>query len=379
MVTRSAPLPLLAFTLTTLAWAGPAAAQTSANKPAAPAAATPDSAAIERQLTAAVRRHPDSFEAQYALAEFYVQRGKLTAAIPHLERARSIDPAHYASGYNLVLAYLETGKLDAARQLVTAMLEAKATGELHNLLGDVEERAGNLVAAAEAYQRAAHADATEDHLFDWGNNLLQLRASEPATEVFSAGVKRFPKSARLQIGLGIALYSRGQYDDAVRSFCRASDLAPSDPRPIEFLGEMYGVSPELGPEITTRLARFVKAQPRHALGHYYYAMNLWKDAAGASPADLARVEALLRRAVALDATLARAFLQLGILLSEQRRYDEAVQALRTAVTLEPELAQAHFRLAQAYRRNGQTALADEALARFEQLKAKESPASSVPK
>ena len=103
MVTRSAPLPLLAFTLTTLAWAGPAAAQTSANKPAAPAAATPDSAAIERQLTAAVRRHPDSFEAQYALAEFYVQRGKLTAAIPHLERARSIDPAHYASGYNLVL------------------------------------------------------------------------------------------------------------------------------------------------------------------------------------------------------------------------------------------------------------------------------------
>ena len=62
-------------------------------------------------------------------------------------------------------------------------------------------------------------------------------------------------------------------------------------------------------------------------------------------------------------------MQLGILLSEQRRWAEAIQALRAAIAIEPDLAQAHFRLAQAYRRTGQAALADRELADFERLKA----------
>ena len=39
------------------------------------------------------------------------------------------------------------------------MLQAKETAELHNLLGDVDERAGDRIAAAASYQRAAHLDA----------------------------------------------------------------------------------------------------------------------------------------------------------------------------------------------------------------------------
>jgi tetratricopeptide (TPR) repeat protein len=341
---------------------------------------TTSPAAIERQLTETVRRDPDSFQAHHALGEFYIHQGKLEAAIPHLERARALDPVHYANGYDLALAYLETNQLDAARQQLGRMLEAKPTGELHNLRGDVEERAGNLVAAAEHYQRAAHLDATEDHLFDWGNNLLQMRAFEPAEQVFAAGIKRHPESARLHIGLGIAQYSRGRYDEAVKSLCRAADLAPSDPRPIQFLGEMYGVSPELSSEVTARLARFVKRKPRDAPGLFYYAMNLWKGpAAGGEAVDLARVEALLRKAVTLDAKLAKAFLQLGILLSEQRRWAEAIGELQTAVALEPTVAQAHFRLAQAYQRTGRKDQADKEFAIFEQLKAREAVPPSVPR
>jgi tetratricopeptide (TPR) repeat protein len=331
-----------------------------------------DPATVERRLTDAVRRDPNSFQAHRALGEFYIQRGKLPSAIPHLERARKIDPSHYANGYDLARAYLETARPDEARREVKRMLALKDTGELHNLLGDVEEQAGNLVVAAEEYQRAAHLEASEEHLFDWGNNLLQLRAFEPATQVFTAALERHPGSARLHIGLGIAQYSRGLYEDAVKSLCRAADLEPSDPRPYQFLGEMYGVSPEQAGEVTRRLERFVQAQPTSALGHYYYGMNLWKgQPAGASPPDLPRIEALLRKAVALDGTLGKAFLQLGILLSEQRRWPEAVRELRTAAALAPDDAQAHFRLAQAYQRTGQKELADRELEIFEKLKARD--------
>jgi tetratricopeptide (TPR) repeat protein len=133
---------------------------------------------------------------------------------------------------------------------------------------------------------------------------------------------------------------------------------------------MYGVVPEFGGEVTRRLARFVKAQPRNALAHYYYAMSLWKGRpADAQPADTRQVEALLRRAVALDPKLAKGFLELGILLSDQKRYKESIREVQSAMRLDPTLAQAHYRLAQAYQRTGQNGLAAKELEIFEKLKA----------
>ena len=330
-------------------------------------------AAVERRLLDAVRKTPDSFQAHHALGEFYLQAGRLAAAIPHLERARAIDPAHAANGYDLALAYLETGALDAAREHTRRMIAVTETGELLNLLGDVEARAGDFAAAAVGYQRAAHLQPTEDHLFDWGDNLLRLRAYDDAADVFTAGLRRHPMSSRLHVGLGIAQYSRGRHEDAVLSFGRAADLAPADPRPHVFLGEMYGVAPAQAGEITRRLERFVRLKPRDADGQYYYAMSLWRGAA-TGDANLATVEALLRKATALDRTHAKAHLQLGILLSEQRRWAEAIVPLRACVALEPALAQAHFRLSQAYRRTRQDALADQALATFESLQSRDAAA-----
>jgi tetratricopeptide (TPR) repeat protein len=316
----------------------------------------------------AAKAQPKNVEAHHALAAFYLQQHRIADAIPHLERAQAIDPGHYASGYDLGLALIEVGRLEEARAQVRRMLARRETGELHNLLGDLEERAGNLPAAAEAYQRAAHMEASEEHLFDWGNNLVQLGAHDAASQVFTAAVARHPKSGRLHVGLGITRYSRGEYPEAVKAFCTASDLAPSDPRPHRFLGEMYGVAPDLAGEVTTRLARFVEAQPRDALGHYHYAMSLWKGERTGEAAHLKRIEALLTRAVALDPGLARAHLELGILLSEQQRFDGAIAALVRATELEPALAQAHYRLAQAYQRTGKPELAAKEFQLFERLK-----------
>jgi Flp pilus assembly protein TadD len=337
--------------------------------------AKPQPSEVEQRLVAAARANPASVEAHHALAAFYLQKGRLQAALPHLQRAQTIDPNHYPSGYDLAIALTELGRLEQARSQIRRMLAAKETGELHNLLGDVEERAGQPQAAAAEYQRAAHMDPSEEHLFDWGNNLLQLRAYGPAEEVFTASVKRHPKSARLHVGLGIAQYSQAEYSAAVLSFCDAADLAPRDPRPIQFLGEVYGVAPELAAEVTARLARFVKTQPRNGAAHLYYALSLWKgERGGSSSVDLRQVEALLRRATMLDPTLSKAFLELGILLADQQRHKEAIVALQRAVELTPDAAQAHYRLAQSYQRTGQRELAAKELAIFQRLKDRDNSA-----
>ena len=71
---------------------------------------------------------------------------------------------------------------------------------------------------------------------------LQLRAYPPATDVLAEAVKRFPRSARLHVALGIARYSRGQFEDAIRAFCVAADLEPGDERPYLFPGrDVLGV------------------------------------------------------------------------------------------------------------------------------------------
>jgi tetratricopeptide (TPR) repeat protein len=324
--------------------------------------------ATERKLLDAVQQAPNSFEAHHTLAVFYLRENNVRAALPHLRRAETLDPSNYEVGYDLARALLETGQLGEARAQAKRWLARKDLGELHNLLGDIEQRDGNLVAAAGEYQRAAHMDPSEEHLFDWGDNLLQMRAYEPAVEVFVAAIRRHPRSARLQVGLGIARYSRGEYRDAVEAFCQAADLAPSDPRPYQFLGEMYGVSPEVSGEISTRLGRFVETHPKNALAHFHYAMSLWKGSTEALDANNARrVEALLRRAVTLDPKLTKGFFELGVLLADQQRYEEAIEQLRRATTLQPSLSQAHYRLAQLYQRTGRKDLAAKELQTFRQL------------
>ena len=263
------------------------------------------------------------------------------------------------------LGYLEAGEPARAVEVIRGVLPRRDTAAVRNQLGDALEAAGDLLAAAEEFQKAAHREATEEHLFDWGNNLLQLRAYEPATEVLSEAIRRYPRSARLHVGLGIARYSRGQFEAAIRAFCAAADLEPGDERPYLFLGEMYGVSTELSPEVTKRLARFVERRPGHALGHFFYAMSLWKGAPGTVPPP--DVQGHLKQAISLDPRLAKAHFQLGALYTDQRRDPEAIAALKEAVRLDPALAQAHYRLAQVYRRTGRQDLAEKALAAFERL------------
>lgn len=325
----------------------------------------------EITLRQAVQRDPTSFEANYRLGEFYVQMRKLKTAIPYLEKAHELNPTHYASGYDLALAYFETRDLLRARRQIQGMLGQRDNPELHNLLGDVEEKSGNPVRAAEEYQLAAQQDPSERNIFDWGNELLLHGAFEDAEKVFSVGVERHPNSSQLHIGLGIALYSRGFYDDAARVLCRASDLEPSDQRPYFFLGKMFDISLSQAGEVQARLRRFVQSHPRNALAHYYYAMSLWKgERIPKGEGDKREVEGHLKQATVLDPTMVEAHLHLGIFYADQDKLEQATSEYRRAIQLKPDLATAHYRLAQIYRRSGDTLHAQQELELYQGLHAR---------
>jgi tetratricopeptide (TPR) repeat protein len=178
----------------------------------------------------------------------------------------------------------------------------------------------------------------------------------------------------MTVGLGVALYAQGKYDDAVRALCAAVDLDPTDPKPFQFLGKVSTVSPARIPEIRDRLQRFVQLYPANGPAIYYYAMSLWRRSEGESAADLPTVEMLLKRAIAADSTLYEAHYELGILYQDQQRYQDAIRELNQTVALRPDFNRAHYRLFLLYSRTHQKQLADEHLAILKRIKLEDAEA-----
>jgi tetratricopeptide (TPR) repeat protein len=245
---------------------------------------------------------------------------------------------------------------------------ADAIAEQHHLLADAAEKQGKPLEAVREYQRAAELDPNEANVFDWGAELLLHHAAEPAIEVFSKGTRLFPHSVRMLTGLGAAWYAQGFYDRAAQSLCEASDLDPSDPEPYLFMGKMQAVEEVQSDAVAERLARFVRLEPENALANYYGAVSLWKQwRSSEDVAQLARVKALLAKSIHLDPKLGVAYVQLGILYAEQKDLPHAISAYRQAMEVAPQLEQAHYRLAQAYRQMGENSKAQMELQLYQQI------------
>ena len=252
-----------------------------------------------------------------------------------------------------------------------AIAREPSNAQAHHLLADFEERQGRALEAVREYQRAAELEASEPHLFDWGSELLMHRAAEPAAEVFAKGHRLFPRSLRLMLGLAAAWYARGDYDRAAGHFFEACDLNPGDPGPYMFLGKVQSIEITKLEGYVERLARFAKLHPDNAWANCYYAVSLWKQRKGPEDSETpARVRELLEKAVRLDPRLGAAYLQLGILYSDQNDDAAAIAAYQKAIAVSSRTDEAHYRLGQAYERTGQKVKARKELEAYEQVSKK---------
>jgi tetratricopeptide (TPR) repeat protein len=322
------------------------------------------------QFRKALALERQSYDANHNLGEFYIQSGNVAEARPLLEQAQKTDPSSYDNGYDLAMADFQLKRYDDARSVIEELAKKKNTGELHNLLGHIDENDGKFVAAANDFEVAAHLDPSEENLFDWGSEMLLHRTYEPAIAIYEQGTQRFPKSPRLFIGLGLALYSRGKYDEAVKALIAAADLNPSDARCYLFLSKAYNSSPLQADEVIQRFHRYADLQPGDALAQYYYAISLWKGKrAGDSSLDLRTVQSLLEKSIALNESLPEAHVQLGNLYADQHKYEESISHYVRALALDPNLADAHYRLGTDYVHVGQKENAQKEFAVYQKLRA----------
>jgi tetratricopeptide (TPR) repeat protein len=331
---------------------------------------TANTSAISASETAAREKadhNRSEFDANYSAGSLLLTEGKPREATTYLERARGLRPGDFSNEYALARALTETGNFTEARKLIAQQLAVQDRAQLHNLLGTVEERSGNPLQAEQQYQVAAKLDPNEQNLFDWGAELLLHHAAEPATKVFAEGARRFSASARMLTALGVAWYIRGSYQQAEEILGHASDLDPKQPTAYLFLGHILAAEPSLSEGTSRRLERFLHEFPQDPRANYVAGLSLWKRAQiSHDNPSLERAQQLLARATELDPSFSLAYLQRGIVCTELHDIPSAISALQHAVTVNPSLADAHYRLAQLYRRSGNEADATRELALYRQ-------------
>lgn len=329
------------------------------------------------EFEASLKLNPQQPSALTNLAQIYFDRGQiddLQMARDLLERAAKItaDPeisrALVVTVLSLARAQMLKNDLHAAgRTLESAVAGGLNDAKIYAALAEVYEADGHFENAIPAMRLAVQRDPqNEAYHFRYGLLLTDSHAPGAGIVRLQEALKQFPKSARLWLALGIAQLTYGQNTEAETSFKQSLAIDPKAVPALAYLGVTY-VERGLYDDAIRFYEQAIALNPQAATLHYLAADALLKIPNG----DTTRGERYLKRAIELDPNLAAAYLTWGRLYVRTNQYAEAAPLLERAVSLQPELIEAHYQLSRVLMKLKRTDEANRELAIFKQLSEKQ--------
>jgi tetratricopeptide (TPR) repeat protein len=338
-----------------------------------------DLGVAESQLESASRLQPQNAGVWLALAQTYWKLKKAQASQAAASRAESLaqDPAvlhglafFYSEASNFARAaeletryaasapdaypaavelYLRAGKLAAAMEVARKGLAAQDRAELHNLLGKAYQAQGDAASAVTEFKAAIERSPYEEPFyFDLAQLQLKQQNFGAALKTLAAGRKNFDKSAQLELAAGVAYYGLRRFPEAIDAFLRTIRLDPSVEQPYVFLGRMLDQAEDKLPRIVEAFVAFAKRAPDNYQSSFLYGKALALE----NPQE---AEAMLRKSIARNEGFWESHFELGLVLENEHKLDEAAAELRRAAELNPQDAAVHYRLARIYDRLGKAA------------------------
>lgn len=282
----------------------------------------------------------------HLLTIFYSEAGDLKRAAS-FERSYALsNPDALSGAASLSLA---AGDMPEALRLAQQALDRNATPANRNLLGRVQIASGQPDAAVGNLSAAWTADRqNEQFCFDYAQALLQRGDFAGSADVLGEGLGAHPKSSQLQLALGVARYGQRRFDDAIDSFLKTIRMDPSVEQPYVFLGRMLDQAGSRLAEITKDYQAWNRKQPSNYLTSFLLAKAL-----AAAGGEAGAIGDLLRRSILLKADFWESHLELGLLLSKQRKFPEAAAELIRSASLNPNEPLPHYHLARVYDRLGE--------------------------
>jgi tetratricopeptide (TPR) repeat protein len=170
---------------------------------------------------------------------------------------------------------------------------------------------------------------------------------EAAERGYLLATKLVPSDPRAYLGLGHIYYNQKKYPDAERYYARAASLSRGDSEPYARLAFTYSEMKQLD-EALGAAQRSVGAQPDNYYG--YLALGYVQSVRH----EYAASEATYRKAVTLaPQPVLVLHTELARILSEQRKYREALVETKKAVTVDPKDYSARFQNALMMQKLGQ--------------------------
>ena len=281
-----------------------------------------DLAAAQTNLEAACKLAPRDGRVWVALSQTYWRQSRNADAEQAASKAASLAPEDPAVLQSLAIYYSET-----CQTLKAAQAQAKY--------------------AAKAPQNAAAREHAIDLYFQASRPLLDQQKFADAVVILKEATARLPKSAQLELALGVACYGLRRFDDAADAFLLTIEIAPETQQPYTFLGKILDQIPSRLPQVTPRFAAFQAAHPDSAEGYLLHAKAL--DAQSQEPETALR---LLDKSLAIQDADPAAHFEKGAVLDRLQRFAGAAAEFERAAALEPADPAAHYRLARDYDRLG---------------------------
>jgi len=290
-----------------------------------------------------------------------LQNGDLTAALTNLEAAEKLSPRNGLVWVALSQTYWKLHKNaqaeDAADQAAALAADDPV---VQRSLAIYYSETGQILKAAQAQAnysaKAPGAEGARDRAvdlyFEATRPLLEQQKFAEAAPILEGAVRKLPKSAQLELALGVTYYGLRRFDEAADAFLRTIDADPDVEQPYTSLGKILDQIPSRLPQVTERFASYEARHPTNPAAFLRYAMAL--DAQSTEPETALR---LIDKSLALSPENATAHFEKGTVLDRLERFPEAVSEYERAAALTPSDPATHYRLARDYDRTGKPDLA----------------------
>ena len=201
---------------------------------------------------------------------------------------------------------------------------------------------GDQAGALKAYQTALDHDPTSVYLHLETAKLLWSLGKVHAA-LLQAGMARnlAPDNPKIYELLGNLYYDGKQWKAAVASFEKVLELDPEKVKPYLFLSSLYADQKNYNRAVTI-LKRLLKRKPNSIMGNFYLGrinleIGLTYEA-----------EKYLLKVVSLKPTFIPALEALGILYTNQKKYDQAAARYQRILRIDPHNDKAKWDLSQIY-------------------------------
>lgn len=298
----------------------------------------------------------DQMAFRQQIAQLLISHGQFRDAVEDLKAVAELDPSRPELQFNLALAQFRAGRLDDALASAEKCKELRDDADLEDLLGDIQEARKDYVAAVKSYQAAvALAPNEEKYRLSLAVELIRHNNLDAAGVVLKQAEGAQPSSWRIELALGMVEYFGGTDEEATRYLMRAADIAPEPEAALKYLGDVQMERPST-PDAAAlaKLCEVADRDPGDGQMQFYCGAVLFRRDYVSS--DKSHADEILRRlhvATGLIPKDAGAHCQLGRAYRWLDRWQDALGESETCARLDPNSADAHYRLAQIYNHFGQ--------------------------